>query len=283
MIPRLEETGADEPVGKHVHYSKIVRGGHTVQFYTFPRHWLARVVSGLVMLVLVIMAIGAVQRPGAVLGTAAPLTPSERYSLRDVNTNQKVAALTFDISWGTVMPTKVFDILKRDHVAATFFVSGPWARQNAALVKAMAQAGDEVESHGWAHVNYTGLSNAGVQENIQKANDVIQSITGRRPTFVRPPNGDFSPRTIAAAKGVGYTTVTWGTDSLDWMNPGVNTIIQRVVTRIHPGDIVLLHASDTCKQTDLALPTILQNLQQKGYKLVTLKQLMTYGTPNYRG
>lgn len=254
-----------------------------MRFYTVPRQWIVRGATALVMLMLVAMAIGTVQHPGPILGATAPLSPSQRYSLRDVITDKKVTALTFDISWGTVMPTKVFDILQKNHVKATFFVSGPWAKQNAGLVKAMAHAGDQVESHGWAHVNYTGLSNAGVEDNIMKANQVIESLTGVRPTFVRPPNGDFSPRTIAAAKGVGYTTVTWGTDSLDWMNPGVDTIIRRVVTRIHPGDIVLLHASDTCKQTDLALPTILQDLKQKGYQLVTLTALLRDGTPNYRG
>ncbi len=254
-----------------------------MRIYTVPHHWIRRTVTTAIMLMLVFMALGVLYRPGPSLGVQAPLKPADRYSLRDVVTTQKVAALTFDISWGTVMPTKVFDILERDHVAATFFVSGPWAKQNAALVKAMANAGYEVESHGWAHVNYTGLSNAGVQENIQKAGQVIKDITGQAPTFVRPPNGDFSPRTIAAAKQIGYTTVTWGTDSLDWMNPGVGTIIRRVVTRIHPGDIVLMHASDTCKQTDLALPTIIQDLKQKGYQLVTMKKLLTYGAPNYRG
>lgn len=259
------------------------QGGLRVRVYTVPYAWIRRLVLASVMAVLVVMAGLVIYHPGPATGVAAPLSPADRYSLRDVVTTKKVAALTFDISWGTVMPPKVFAILQKDHIPATFFVSGPWARQNADFVKQMAQAGYEVESHGWAHVNYTGLSNSGVQQNIMKANQVIQSITGQRPTFVRPPNGDFSPRTIAAAKAVGYTTVTWGTDSLDWMNPGVSTIIRRVVTRIHPGDIVLLHASDTCKQTDLALPAILKDLHDQGYQLVTLKQLMREGTPNYRG
>ena len=159
-----------------------------MRIYTVPHHWIRRTVTTAIMLMLVFMALGVLYRPGPSLGVQAPLKPADRYSLRDVVTTQKVAALTFDISWGTVMPTKVFDILERDHVAATFFVSGPWAKQNAALVKAMANAGYEVESHGWAHVNYTGLSNAGVQENIQKAGQVIKDITGQAPTFVRPPN-----------------------------------------------------------------------------------------------
>lgn len=253
-----------------------------MRIYTIPYSWTRRVTISLIVAALAFMGWLVAIHPGPTLGVSAHLSPESRYSLRDVITDKKAAALTFDISWGTKMPDKVFSLLKRDHVEATFFVSGPWAKQNAALVKSMAQAGYEVESHGWAHVNYTGLSNSGVQENIMKANQVIEEITGKRPTFVRPPNGDFSPRTIAAAKGVGYTTVTWGTDSLDWMNPGVDTIIRRVVTRIHPGDIVLMHASDTCKQTDLALPTIIKDLRDKGYQLVTMKKLLTLGKPNYR-
>lgn len=254
-----------------------------MRFYTVPYKWLRQIVTATVMVALVVIAVVVVTNPGPTSGVTAPLSPSDRFSLRDVTTDKKAAALTFDISWGTKMPEKVFHILEKEHVPATFFVSGPWAKQNAQLVRQMAEKGYEVESHGWAHVNYTGLSSQGVQDNITKANQVIQQITGTRPTFVRPPNGDFSPRTIQAAKAVGYTTVTWGTDSLDWMNPGVETIIRRVVTRIHPGDIVLLHASDTCKQTDQALPTIIQDLRQKGYHLVTMKTLLSYGTPNYRG
>jgi polysaccharide deacetylase family sporulation protein PdaB len=214
---------------------------------------------------------------------AATLPLSDRYSLRDVNTTQKVAALTFDISWGTVMPAKVVHLLASDHVAATFFLSGPWAKQNPQLVREMVKDGFEIESHGWAHVNYSELSTPQIKANIMKTNQVLEELTGKRPTLVRPPNGDFNSRTILAARTVGYTTVTWGTDSLDWMNPGVATIISRVVNRIHPGDIVLLHASDTCKQTDLALPTILRQLSANGYRLVTVKQLLTYGSPNYRG
>ncbi len=241
------------------------------------RLMVAMVATGLILLTPI--------RMGSLTHTAvaASLPASDRYSLRDVNTTQKVAALTFDISWGSVMPPKILKILVADHVAATFFLSGPWAKQNPTMVSQMVRDGFEVESHGWAHVNFSNLSTAGIVRNISETNTVLKDLTGRSPTFVRPPNGDFNSRSILAARSIGYTTVTWGTDSLDWMNPGVFTIVSRVVQRIHPGDIILMHASDTCKQTDLALPTILKDLAAKGYRLVTLKNLMTVGTPNYRG
>ncbi len=253
-----------------------------MRIYTISYVYVRRFVLGIVAVGLMLLTVQWVG-PLTHRSWAAGLSAQDRYSLRDVNTTHKVAALTFDISWGTVMPPKILKLLVTDHVAATFFLSGPWAQQNPTLVSEMVRDGFEVESHGWAHVNYSGLSTAEIVRNIEKTNAVLTSLTGQKPTFVRPPNGDFNARSILAARSVGYTTVTWGTDSLDWMNPGVATIVSRVVTRIHPGDIILMHASDTCKQTDLALPAILKDLAAKGYRLVTLKKLMTYGTPNYRG
>ena len=221
-------------------------------------------------------------RGGALHASPAP-SPQDVFSLRGVGTSQKALALTFDISWGSVMPPKVLAILERDHVPATFFLSGPWADSHPEYVRQLVRDGMQVESHGWAHVNYSSLSYAGVLENISRTGAVLAKLTGQPATFIRPPNGDFTRSAIRAAHALGYTVVTWGTDSLDWMNPGVSVIIHRVVRRAHPGDIVLLHASDTCKQTDLALPTIITDLNRQGYRLVTLATLLKMGSPQYVG
>lgn len=230
---------------------------------------------------LVLAVVGFAAR--AVGQVAAVDAAMERYSLRDVKTDQRALALTFDISWGTVMPAKVLAVLVRERVPATFFLSGPWAARHPDYVRALVRDGFEVESHGWAHVNFSGLGYAGVVANIRRADGVLRELTGRPVRFIRPPNGDFNRMSLAAARSLGYTTVTWGTDSWDWMNPGVDTIVRRVVDRAFPGDIVLLHASDTCKQTDAALPVIVRELRRKGYRLLTLADLLRLGEPDYRG
>lgn len=240
-----------------------------------------RVAVLVAVLALVGWLIGWLVSPGVVRGTTA--APLDRYTLRGVATTQRALALTFDISWGTEMPAKVLAILVQDHVPATFFLSAPWAQANPDYVHQLVADGFQVESHGWAHVNYSSLGYRGVVANIRRANQVLTSLTGHPVTYVRPPNGDFNATALAAAHSLGYTVVTWGTDSLDWMNPGVSVIIHRVVSRAHPGDIVLLHASDTCKQTNLALPAIIHDLRQQGYRLVTMAALLRLGTPEYRG
>jgi polysaccharide deacetylase family sporulation protein PdaB len=217
----------------------------------------------------------AVTSPSTAPLVAADLT----LPLRSVDVRAPDIALTFDISWGTVMPPKVIAILRREHVAATFFLSGPWVAAHPEIVRQIAAVPYfEVESHGQAHVNLGRLGAAAVEANIEKANAAIYAVTGRRPTMIRPPNGDYSRTSLAATAALGMRTVIWDTDSLDWMNPGVDTIIRRVVTRAHPGDIVLLHASDTCKETNLALPDIIRDLRTKGYRFVTVGRLLKEGT-----
>jgi polysaccharide deacetylase family sporulation protein PdaB len=238
-------------------------------FTSRSRRQLAR--AGILVAAAAVIAAGArLTLPQPVAAPAPGLEP-----LRTVPIATRELALTFDISWGQVMPPKVISILERDRVPATFFLSGPWVRHNPELVHRIA-ANDlfEIESHGEAHVNLSGLSSAAVTANLRAANEAIEAVAGVRPTLVRPPNGDYNARSLAATQALGMRTVIWGTDSLDWMNPGVDVIVRRVLKRAHPGDIVLLHASDTCKQTDLALPAILAGLHKEGYRLVTVTQLL---------
>jgi polysaccharide deacetylase family sporulation protein PdaB len=236
---------------------------------TWTREWRRRLVVSALMLVVVLtaVALGGAPRQG--------LAPSLPQPLRSVPVAGKMIALTFDISWGTVMPPKVLAVLEQEKVPATFFLSGPWAQHHADFVRRLAAAGFQVESHGQAHVNYSGLTDAQVAENLRQAGTILQGITGRRVDMVRPPNGDYDRRTLRVAGSLGYTVVLWDTDSLDWLNPGVARIVERVLRRAHPGDIVLLHASDTCKQTDLALPSIIAGLRRQGYRFVTLDQLLS--------
>ena len=249
--------------------------------YTVPARWLRRTLVVALLALAVAAGIGFQARPS--VAPAATGQVAERYALRDIVTSTKAIALTFDISWGTVMPGKVLAVLVHEHAPATFFLSGPWAKMHPEYVRRLVQDGFQVESHGWAHLNYSALSPAQVVDNITRAKQVLRALTTQPVTLMRPPNGDFDPKVIAAARSLGVTVVTWGTDSLDWMNPGINTIIRRVLRGAHPGDIVLLHASDTCRQTNLALPGIITTLRAEGYRLVTVGTLLKLGTPNYRG
>lgn len=192
----------------------------------------------------------------------------------EVKTDKKIIALTFDISWGTNTPLPVLDILKNSGIKATFFLSGPWVKQYPDIPKRIQADGHEIGSHGYRHINLSNLSKTEIKDELMKAHNNIKEVTGIDANLIRTPNGDYNDQVIEAAHESNYEVIQWGTDSLDWMNPGVNNIIDRVTKRVHPGDIILMHASDTCKQTTEALPVIIKNLKDQGYEFVTVSELL---------
>ncbi len=194
-----------------------------------------------------------------------------------IGTRSKVMALTFDVSWGSTMLPKVLAVLNHYHQAATFFVSGPWAKRYPSAIKAILAGGNELASHGQAHVNLSGHGPSAIANNVSAADTVLRQYTSAPIRFFRPPNGDFNHSVVDTASGLGYETVIWSIDSRDWLNPGVGVIAHRVLSGAFPGAIILLHASDTCKQTDLALPAIFAGLQKQGYRLTTLGTLWAMG------
>ncbi len=192
-----------------------------------------------------------------------------------VDTNQKVVALTFDISWGEKSPGPILDILQNKHVEkATFFLSGPWVLHHQDIAKRIKSMGYEIGSHGNMHKNFSEHTDGWIREQVTKAQQSIKDVLGIQTTLIRTPNGDFNAKVLHLLHNMGYQVIQWHTDSLDWMNPGVDKITQRVLTRVVPGDIILMHASDSCKQTHLALPVIIDGLRAKGYQFATVSELI---------
>jgi polysaccharide deacetylase family sporulation protein PdaB len=192
-----------------------------------------------------------------------------------VETDKKQVALTFDISWGEERAGPILDVLEqKDLKKATFFLSSPWAESHPDIVKRIVDMNYEIGSHGHRHDNYSTYSEEKIREQITKADSILNKLTGKKPNLIRFPNGDFDKRVLRIADSLGYTTIQWDTDSLDWMNPGKEKIVQRVLSKAHPGDIILMHASDSCRQTHEALPEIIDGLREKGYEFVTVSELI---------
>jgi polysaccharide deacetylase family sporulation protein PdaB len=198
--------------------------------------------------------------------------PSAIYS---VETDKKQVALTFDISWGEERTGPILDVLEQKGLKkATFFLSSPWAESHPDLVKRIVDMGFEIGSHGHRHDNYSQYNEEQIRTQISKADRILTEVTGKKPKLIRYPNGDFNKRVLRIADQMGYKSIQWDTDSLDWMNPGKEKIINRVLKRVHPGDIILMHASDSCRQTHEALPVIIDSLRKQGYEFVTVSELI---------
>ncbi|MGM0715512.1 polysaccharide deacetylase family sporulation protein PdaB [Brevibacillus parabrevis] len=192
-----------------------------------------------------------------------------------VDTKDKKIALTFDISWGETRALPILDVLKEKNVnKATLFLSSPWSQRHPEIVKRIKEDGLEIGSHGHKHDNYSKYTDEEIRTQITKADSILTEMTGKKPTLLRMPNGDFDKRVLEIANRLGYTVVQWDTDSKDWIEPKKDVIVQNVLSKAHPGDIVLLHASDSAKETHLALPIIIDQLRKQGYEFVTVSELI---------
>ena len=187
-------------------------------------------------------------------------------------------ALTFDDGpW--VQTPQFLDVLERYHVPATFFQIGEWISvygQHDRLEQRMLRDGDMIGDHTWTHPNYTG---AGPYERMQvvRAADAIRAATGFYPCLFRAPFGNTSPAQLAQVRSLGMTTIQWDIDPRDWALPGVDAIEDNVLRNAHNGAIVEMHDGGGPRQETIdALPTIITTLRNRGYRFVTITQLLGY-------
>ncbi|WP_145053315.1 MULTISPECIES: polysaccharide deacetylase family sporulation protein PdaB [Paenibacillus] len=242
-------------------------------FYVFSGKKIKRY---LIVLAAAVFAIGIIYLESGNVSVFSEETPSAVYS---VPTEKKVIALTFDISWGDKRTEPILKVLKENKIEkATFFLSSPWSKTHPEIVTSIKEAGYEIGSHGHRHENYSSLTEEEIRKEISTAHSILTDLTGKEPNLLRLPNGDFDKRVLQVASSLNYQVVQWDTDSQDWKNPGVQSIVDRVVSKAHPGDIVLLHASDSSKQTHEALPVIIDKLRNQGYEFVTVSELLNHSS-----
>lgn len=194
-----------------------------------------------------------------------------------VRTEHKQVAFTFDISWGRETAVPVLDILQERNVKATFFLTGFWAKKQPDIAHRIVADGHEIASHGDAHVNLSQYDGEAIAKNLMTAHKDLEEVTGAQARFFRPPNGDYDDLVVATARQLGYETIIWSLDTIDWKNPGPDYMINRVHSNVARGDIILMHASDSSKQIHLALPQMIDGLRAEGYEITTLGALMAQG------
>lgn len=194
-------------------------------------------------------------------------------------------ALTFDDGPDPIYTPQILDILQRHRVKASFFCTGERIVANPYIVKHAFEAGHVIANHSWSHSNLSILSASAVLSELDRTAGIIQEITGMRPLFFRPPYGSLSIQVLAQAHRIGATTILWKIDTKDWAIPGVDFIVSRALESSN-GAIVLMHdgvddGENNRWQTLSALPAIIEGLQERGYRFVTIQQMVDH-LHNYR-
>ncbi|MFB6469209.1 polysaccharide deacetylase family sporulation protein PdaB [Cytobacillus sp. Hz8] len=207
---------------------------------------------------------------------------SAKDSPKAVYKGEQNVALTFNIGWGDEKAEPILDVLKKEKVpAATFFLSGSWAERHPDLVNRIVKEGYEIGILGYNYVDYTELEDAKIRQDLSKAQVAFQKLNVKDIKLVRAPTGHFDQRTLKVANRFGLTVVHWSVDTKDWTNPGVTEIVDHA-TEAKKGDIILMHASDSAKQTARALPEIIDKLDNKHLKLVSVSEMIANASSKTR-
>ncbi len=204
--------------------------------------------------------VGARQPVGCTAARGATVTNGSRAS-REV-------ALTFDDGPSATQTPAILATLDRLGAKATFFEEGRHVAGHEALMQEILAGGDEIGNHSFHHPTYPGYAElASTQRSIAAA-------TGFTPCLFRPPYGLTDATVVSAARRARLETVLWDDDSYDDRHPGVGAIRARTLSLVQPGSIVLMHDGGHHPQTVKALPSIVRNLRSRGFRLVTVTELL---------
>ena len=190
--------------------------------------------------------------------------------------SEKVIYLTFDAGYENGCTAKILDTLQKHNVKAAFFLVGNYIEKNADLVRRMAEEGHTVGNHTMHHPDMSKLKDKeAFAKELQDLEELYREKTGEQlPKYYRPPQGIYSEENLKMAKELGYKTVFWSLAYVDWNNdsqPSKEEAFAKLLPRIHPGAVVLLHS--TSQTNAEILDELLTKWAQMGYRFGTLDEL----------
>lgn len=192
------------------------------------------------------------------------------------DTDEKILYLTFDAGYENGNTPAILEALKKHQAPAVFFSVGNFIKDNPDLIKRMITEGHIVGNHTMTHPDMSQISSMeSFQKELEGVEELYTSVTGEPMTkFYRPPRGVYSTENLSMAKELGYSTFFWSLAYVDWIQeqqPSKEEAFQKLIPRIHPGAIVLLH--NTSSTNAAILDELLTRWEEMGYQFHSIKEL----------
>ncbi len=204
-----------------------------------------------------------------------------------VPVNKKLVALTFDDGPNDRYTLQILDILKEEQVKATFFLVGTNAEYYPDIARRTVADGHEIGNHSYLHLQYDKVSAQEAREDIEKGLNAIQNITGITPRWFRPPYGINCPDMEEICRTNSMAIAGWSADANDWNPHPSEELVERLITQVVPGDIILLHDGRDARHnydrtlTVQCVKPLIQKLRSNGFTFVTLTDLLKQSTRPY--
>jgi len=202
------------------------------------------------------------------VGNAASETLLEYGSYFVADTEEKVIYLTFDAGYENGYTEQILDVLQHTETPAAFFLLGTYIRDYPELIKRMVNEGHTVANHTMNHPDMTKICRETFAKELSEPEEHYEMITGEpMAKLYRPPSGKYSTENLALAKELGYTTLFWSLAYVDWYDndqPTKEQAFSKLIPRIHPGAIILLH--NTSKTNAMILEDLIKEYKSMGYR-----------------
>jgi len=227
--------------------------------HNFFQKYLSNIIIALVLCFVAILTF-----QGGVIGVFSSNSAMPIYRGNEKN---NTVSLMVNVYMGNEYVQKILNILEEKKVKATFFVGGIWVERNKDCFIDLYESGNEIGSHGYWHKDHAKISDSEQANEILLTDDLVSSLTGIKMTLFAPPSGAFNKKTAKIAQELGYKTIMWSKDTIDWRDQNVDLIIERATKNIQAGDLILMHPTQA---TVDALPTIIDLIISSGLKVNTV-------------
>ena len=171
------------------------------------------------------------------------------------NKDSNKVSIMINVYWGTEYIDDILTILNNYGVKTTFFVGGQWVEKEPEMLNKIISKGHEIGNHGYFHKDQEYLNYEQNYEEININHQLVSVTHGYQMNLFAPPSGSFNKSTLQAANDLGYKTIMWSKDTIDWRDQDANLIFSRATNKICGGDLILAHPT---KCTLKALPLILE-------------------------
>lgn len=185
--------------------------------------------------------------------------------------DKPMVGFLINVAWGNEYLSSMLATLKKHHVSASFFLEGNWVKKNPDLAKIIVDAGHEVGNHSYSHPDMKLLSAARSREELIRTNDVIEATTGVKSKWFAPPSGSYRDETVKIAADLNMKTVMWTVDTVDWQKPSPDILIQRVMSKVGNGSLILMHPTEA---TAKSLDRLITQIKEKGLEIETVSKVM---------
>jgi len=200
------------------------------------------------------------------------MSNSKLLPIYNVETDEQKVAFTMNCAWDADDIDSILATLEKHKIHITFFMVGDWVDKYPDAVKKIADSGHEIANHSDGHKHVNNLSLEENEKEIQVCSDKIQKITGKPTTLYRGPYGEYNNTVIQAAENQKHVTIQWSLDTVDYKGITGDEMWKRLDEKLKNGDIILSH--NGTEHTADSLDKLLTNIEQKGFKVVTVSDLI---------